>query len=521
MRFGTRFQRLTRFRGAVSWSAALVGAALGGACTTDTSGIGSGSGGNAGASVGGGAGGGAGSAGQAGSAGYAGDVSDASVSAGAGGEDAAVSTAGTDGGLSGIDLDELRAGVPYPSSPYPEENPPTAEKALLGKILFWEEQLSADNTVACGTCHRPSAGGSDPRSALTASLLPGPDQDVGTEDDIRGSLGIIACDASGTQVGSAVQVTLRKSPSYLDAMFGTAIFWDGRTQCVGEDCPRTSAFEDPDNPGTFPIRRDGALESQAVGPPLNEVEMACAGATWPGIHAKLAAATPLALARNIPADLTAFIAEHGASYPALFAAAFGTEQTSGPPEEINTRRIAFAIATHERNLRSNQTPWDAFHAGDDDALTPAQLRGLAFFHGEANCRTCHQPPIFNDGQFHYTGFYKPEWDEGRGVITGRTEDRARMRTPTLRNVGLRVGGGLLHSGAGPGESLEAVMRHYARGGLHDDPDVAAVPIDQGVTGFDMSEAQLRDVIDFMVNGLTDPRVAREEPPFDRPTLSTE
>lgn len=40
--------------------------------------------------------------------------------------------------------------TPLPSVPEPAENPLTAEKAVLGKILFWDQQLSTDNTVACG-----------------------------------------------------------------------------------------------------------------------------------------------------------------------------------------------------------------------------------------------------------------------------------------------------------------------------------------------------------------------------------
>ena len=64
--------------------------------------------------------------------------------------------------------------TPPPVSP---ENPVTEEKRVLGKILFWEEQLSSDDTVACGTCHIPAAGGSDPRLAAH----PGPDGLFGTE----------------------------------------------------------------------------------------------------------------------------------------------------------------------------------------------------------------------------------------------------------------------------------------------------------------------------------------------------
>lgn len=56
------------------------------------------------------------------------------------------------------------AGLPDP--PAPPENPITEEKRVLGKMLFWDEQLSADSTVTCGTCHIPAAGGIDPREAV-------------------------------------------------------------------------------------------------------------------------------------------------------------------------------------------------------------------------------------------------------------------------------------------------------------------------------------------------------------------
>ncbi|MEL6908320.1 MAG: cytochrome c peroxidase, partial [Planctomycetota bacterium] len=52
---------------------------------------------------------------------------------------------------------------PLQAPPAPAANPTTPEKAVLGKILFWDEQLSSDGTIACGTCHIPGVGGGDPR----------------------------------------------------------------------------------------------------------------------------------------------------------------------------------------------------------------------------------------------------------------------------------------------------------------------------------------------------------------------
>jgi cytochrome c peroxidase len=462
----------------------------------------------------------AGTAGTAGEGGARADGAASGNDAGGSAGESGAGSGGTAGAAGVIGVAERRPFVVYPPSPYPEENPDSDAKAMLGKILFWEEQMGGDNTVACGTCHRPGAGGSDPRSSEAAAFLPGPDGELGTADDVHGSLGVVRCDSTGTQIGATTQVTGRKAPTYLDAMFNLRLFWDGRAECTAPDCPTAFAFQDPDNPGTFPIRTGAALENQAVGPPLSDVEMACEGASWSAIHDELATALPLALAYDIPAAMAEFIGEHGNSYPAMFAAAFADEQTSGPSDEINTRRIAFAIATHERRLRSDQTPWDRWNEGDDDALTAEQLRGFELFMGKAQCELCHRLPMFADGSFHFIGFHKPEWDLGRSAVNAFGTPGA-MRTPTLRNTGLREASGLLHRGAGVGSSMVDLVELYDVGGLVDDPDVTAVPIDATIEPLNMTDAEKADLVDFLRHALDDPRVAAESAPFDRPRLSSE
>jgi cytochrome c peroxidase len=439
---------------------------------------------------------------------------------------------------------------------YPALNPPSDEKALLGKVLFWEEQMGELNTMACGTCHRSYAGGSDPRTKdfdSTANRvlahLAGPDGVVDanpslTSDDIRGAAGVPVCAAATDNVtGKVRQVTIRKPPSYFDAMFAQRLFWDGRAgQCNAGD-GSGGCFYDPDaivkNGGTMaglkplltsvtnPVTMravGGALEAQSVGPPVNSTEMACTDQSWAKIEAKLKTASPLFYAKQgtIPPDVKDFQAKYG-TYPKMFAAAFvdAAKNTTDNNDVINSQRIAFAIATHERRLTSNQTPWDKWRAGDDTALTPGQLRGYVAFMGPGKCGQCHPPPLFTDGGFHFIGFHKPASDEGLKVRTGDDKDLGKLKTATLRNVKLREPYGLLHNGAGPGESLETIMTLYKQGGLRDDPDIAAVPIDEFLKPLQLSQQEIDDIIDFMRNGLTDPRVEGEKPPFDRPHLSTE
>ena len=49
----------------------------------------------------------------------------------------------------------------FPAPVVPEDNPMTAEKADLGRHLFYEKQLSYNGTQSCGSCHQQSLGFAD------------------------------------------------------------------------------------------------------------------------------------------------------------------------------------------------------------------------------------------------------------------------------------------------------------------------------------------------------------------------
>ena len=50
-----------------------------------------------------------------------------------------------------------------PAPEIPANNPLTEEGVALGRALFYEKNLSADNTLSCAGCHRPNEGFSDQR----------------------------------------------------------------------------------------------------------------------------------------------------------------------------------------------------------------------------------------------------------------------------------------------------------------------------------------------------------------------
>ncbi len=82
-----------------------------------------------------------------------------------------------------------------PDIQFPADNPYSAEKALLGKTLFFDPRLSKSNQIACASCHDPELGWCDNR---TFSF--GHDRQLGT----------------------------RNAMSILNAAYVKELFWDGR-----------------------------------------------------------------------------------------------------------------------------------------------------------------------------------------------------------------------------------------------------------------------------------------------------
>ncbi len=57
---------------------------------------------------------------------------------------------------------DLPAGFPTPE--VPDDNPMTVEKVELGRHLFYERRLSADESMSCASCHQQEHAFSDPRA---------------------------------------------------------------------------------------------------------------------------------------------------------------------------------------------------------------------------------------------------------------------------------------------------------------------------------------------------------------------
>jgi len=225
-------------------------------------------------------------------------------------------------------------------------------------------------------------------------------------------------DGDPTSKGHRGQRGGRNAPTVYNAALHIAQFWDGRAADV---------------------------EEQAKGPVLNPIEMA-----MPSEEAVLV------VLRSIP------------DYAPLFAAAFPEDENP-----ITYDNMARAIGAFERKLLT-PSPFDAFIAGDDRALSDEQLGGLDAF-VSAGCITCHQGAAIGGGLYQKLGVVKPypTEDPGRAEITGNEADRQVFKVPSLRNIAKT--GPYLHDGSIQQlDQMIRIMAEYQLGIPVDDAQVSAI-----------------------------------------------
>jgi len=143
----------------------------------------------------------------------------------------------------------------------------------------------------------------------------------------------------------------------------------------------------------------------------------------------------------------------------------------GMPNEAELERrsgmksadIAAALASYVRTIRSGDSPFDRYTAGDVRALNALERSGLALFRGRAQCSACHIGPNFTDETFHNTGVAWRDGalaDQGRFTISGQEKDRGAFKTPTLRAIALTKP--YMHDGSLA--TLDDVVEFYSKGG---------------------------------------------------------
>jgi len=247
-------------------------------------------------------------------------------------------------------------------------------------------------------------------------------------------------DVQARSLGVGGTPGLRNAPTLVNVAYSPALFWDGRAK---------------------------SLEEQ-VGIPI---------------------ADPLEMNQTLESCIAKLTADP--TYTAMFQSAYG----SG---DITLARVENALASFERTILSGDSPFDEYeYGGHKDALTAAQIRGLAVFTDPAkgNCAACHtigpRNALFTDGLFHNTG----EGVGGDGQINdyGRFRqtlvdvDAAAFKTPTLRNIALTAP--YMHDGKL--KTLSDVVDFYVGGG-NSNPY-----LDKRIYPLQLTSQEKSDLVEFM------------------------
>ena len=335
--------------------------------------------------------------------------------------------------------------VPEPR--VPEDNPMTAEKVELGRFLFYDKRLSANQTQSCGSCHL---------------------QELAFTDGLAQA------------EGSTGQIHPRSSMSIANAGYAASLTWANEAVTLLERQALVPMF------GEDPVELGMANMEDEL---LNRMR---ADERYPDMFA---AAFPLEADPITLDSITKALA------------AFQRQVTSfkSPVDRWQQRDTTALNESEQRGMALFFGGTNA--AGVEDAFECFHCHGGFLFSQSSD----DAGQVFNQKFFMNNGLYNldddgsyPAGNEGIYDMTGDPLDKGRFKPPSLRNVAITAP--YMHDGSI--ETLEEVLDHYARGGRliesgpnagdgRDNPNKSAL-----LNGFAMTEQEKQDLIAFL-RALTD------------------
>ncbi len=254
----------------------------------------------------------------------------------------------------------------------------------------------------------------------------------------------------GVNVG---RVTGRNAPSTYNAIFHVRTFWDGRADSVfngvnhlGARDTAARVLKRMADGSVQPVSvaiQPASLASQAVGPALSDVEMSYSGKAFKDLGRKMLPMQPL---KDQVVDSTDFHLgalsdfpnrglQASLTYADMVRAAFHDQWHTGKGRfggytQIENNFSLFwglAIMCYESTLVSDQTPWDRYAAGDQNALTDQQKEGLnIYMGGGAACNACHTAPEFAGAT--WSQYAADGWTEQMAVTDSLVEGEVVLTT---------------------------------------------------------------------------------------------
>ena len=190
-----------------------------------------------------------------------------------------------------------------------------------------------------------------------------------------------------------------------------------------------------------------------------------------------------------------------------------------PVKERYTLQIASnAIAAYFRTILTNEAPFQKWLKGDDNALTNSQKNGANLFYTKAGCINCHNSPSFNGQRFAALGVKDLDQSEylvyktndgrskGRASFTLDDKDLYKFKVPQLYNL---KNIGFYFHGASK-QSIEDVVKYF-NDAIPENDRVENYRIDPLFQPLSLTNKEIKELTDFIENGLNDPNLLRYKP----------
>lgn len=360
--------------------------------------------------------------------------------------DATASADLVDGHFTRDEYETIQQLSPLPEIPEDATNRVSGDPAAahLGRFLFFDKRLSADDNVNCASCHDPDHGFSVP-----------------------------------TNLGQGQGTTPRHPPTLLNVAYQRWFDWDGKADSLWSQAARP--LEAPAEHGT--------ARTAIVKLTYRDDELRRA-------YERVFDELPDIDAADLPSNARPRPDEPDSSPHRAWKSM--AEQRRRQINRIFSNHLK-AIAAYVEQLRSGDAPFDTYVEGletDDtdkrSVISESAKRGLELFVDDGRCVLCHNGPDFSDHTFHNLQLSPRPWmgdepDEGRWLGVKRLkdnpfnatsrysdapdgeqakwlkylkrtpEDHGQFKTPTLRNVSRTPP--YMHGGHF--ETLEEVVRFYS------------------------------------------------------------
>ena len=382
--------------------------------------------------------------------------------------------------------------------------------ADLGRNLFHDTIVGLNNDNSCSGCHSATAGFGDTQSIA-----------IGIENNF-----IVGPGRTGPR-------NQRRTPMAANTAFFPNLMWNSRFASLSFDpFDNSLGFMFPAPEGLMLSDKTHLLVAQAFIPPTERVE--AAGFVFPGNNFDIRAEV-IRRINDVP--------EYRKLFGKIFPEVEGRSQ-------VTYDMFAQAIAEFEFTLVFANAPLDRFARGEKNALSGNQKRGALLFFGRSNCIACHtvsgqSNEMFSDFREHVIGvpqiapavgnsaagnvtFDGPGRNEDFGLeqVTGNPNDRYMFRTSPIRNVALQPA--FFHNGAFT-RLEDAIRFHLNPAGQAPNYDATAAGVAPDLRGpmgplapvlarldpamttpINLSNDEFKELVDFVRNGLLDPKARPED-----------